>query len=479
MFPEGEHVGLLMGVVGGMRNHEDSSRKSQSVQDGMKRVAERGKFIGGRRPYGYDKRVWLDAANRRQFELVHHPVEAAVVRRIFAEYISGRSQSAIARDLHFEKVPTLVQTMIASEGHKPTKRASENSTWHATTIAGILQNPTYLGMVTMNGEHYQAPHEPIIDQGTWAKACQLRTGRGGRPRGRRTNGKHLLTEGLLRCTCGAAMSPVTRRETRVGRADVGKLYEVYMCVEKLHHGKEACATRQSAIKRELIDTNVLRYFQTVALDVDATRRSVAEGATRRLEQHRAQRARAEHDVAKAESRLAKIKRGWQDDVLTDDEYMEQREDLNAEREAALAELERLSDQQRAVEDEIAAFDTDAVVTEELARIGQLVLGEIEEGSREGIESFRATLKRLFVGFELTSPVKPFGAGVLQGQVWSEATPRGQEPDNPMMSLGEGYALLPVVRRDMIDSDGSHAEGFPAVRRAALSLRDNFAARLPA
>ena len=75
-------------------------------------------------------------------------------------------------------------------------------------------------------------------------------------------GKHLLTEGLLRCTCGSAMSPVTRNDKRAGNR-VG--CEVYTCMKKLHHGGDACSESQRPIKRQVIDGAVLRYFETVSM----------------------------------------------------------------------------------------------------------------------------------------------------------------------------------------------------------------------
>jgi hypothetical protein len=51
--------------------------------------------------------------------------EALIVRRIFAEYVAGRAQNAIARDLEREDVPTLTPT----------------GSWYATTVAGMLKNP--------------------------------------------------------------------------------------------------------------------------------------------------------------------------------------------------------------------------------------------------------------------------------------------------------------------------------------------------
>jgi Recombinase len=141
--------------------------------------------------------------------------------------VRGEPERQIAITLNDERVPTLTGT-----------------SWYATTVAGMLRNPLYKGWVTHNGESYpavgpdgQTTHEPIIDAETWERAKQHRKALSdspGRGRGRRTHGSHLFTGGLLRCSCGAPMSPVTK-PTRTP----GKLYEVYTCAHRLHHGAGA------------------------------------------------------------------------------------------------------------------------------------------------------------------------------------------------------------------------------------------------
>lgn len=62
MLPQGE-MALLLAAVGGMRNHQDSKRKSESVQNGLRtRARVEGKLCGGQRPYGYR---WTGRKGRR------------------------------------------------------------------------------------------------------------------------------------------------------------------------------------------------------------------------------------------------------------------------------------------------------------------------------------------------------------------------------------------------------------------------------
>ena len=78
---------VVMAAVMGERNTEDSRRKGAAVRAGMERKRQRGEYIGYC-PYGYrwernedDVRV-----------IVPDPTQAAIIRRVFAEYLAGRSK---------------------------------------------------------------------------------------------------------------------------------------------------------------------------------------------------------------------------------------------------------------------------------------------------------------------------------------------------------------------------------------------------
>jgi hypothetical protein len=109
MFPVDLLLAQLMGAVAGMRNHQDSARKAKAVKSGIRRRAvERRQFVGGRRPYGYRQRD-ITPARTGTGPLVIDQSEAAVVRRIFSEYVRGVSQRQIALDLMADGVPTLTR----------------------------------------------------------------------------------------------------------------------------------------------------------------------------------------------------------------------------------------------------------------------------------------------------------------------------------------------------------------------------------
>ena len=153
---------------------------------GSNAVQWAGKQHGGQTAYGY--KVGEDG-----LEIVGH--QAEIVCRIFSEFIAGKLQTKIARDLQREGVPT-------SEGGK----------WGPSTIVGILTNPVHIGKVRHNGEVFPGLHEGIIDEKTWQQAADLVAARPER-RGRPSKGQHLFRGGMLRCgECGGAMVPRTRRQ---------------------------------------------------------------------------------------------------------------------------------------------------------------------------------------------------------------------------------------------------------------------------
>ncbi|EYD75297.1 hypothetical protein Rumeso_03121 [Rubellimicrobium mesophilum DSM 19309] len=123
---------LQVGVHGlvGQLWMEGHKRK---VHRGLAGVVREGRSAGGR-AYGYRP------APGRPGELVVQDEEAAVVRRVFEEYIDGRSPREIAGRLNADRVPP-----------------PRGTRWNASTIngqpergCGLLLNPIYGGMIVWN-----------------------------------------------------------------------------------------------------------------------------------------------------------------------------------------------------------------------------------------------------------------------------------------------------------------------------------------
>lgn len=409
-----DRIGLLMAAVQGQRNSEDSRRKSESVAAGLRRRAEERGMFSGPAPYGY-------RYAKEKGGLVVVPVEAEIVRRVFTEYVAGRSLTSIAQGLHEDKVKT-----------------KKGVLWRQSTVSGIVRNPVYVGKVKHKDDLFDGVHEPIVDAELWQQAAQLiaaKPSKRGRPPKEK---RHLFTGGFLRCAeCGDAMCPRTRPESG---------YEFYECNGRIH----GCKT--GAIRRADIDAAVLAHFEQTVLDVEATREQIVAAMDRKLAEAKALLDSAEREARAAAARVAKIKRDYTHDELTAAEWREFRDELEPEAEAAAAEAERLREQVAAAESGAAVDDAEAEVMEQLAQLRAAVAGDVT--AADGVEAVRAVLRRLFDRF-VFHPEMPAEAHVelIGTRYWIEPVM------NELAIAGYDEKMKPVLARQPLEQAGNnYAQG---------------------
>lgn len=408
---------LILAAVMGERNAEDSRRKSLAVKSGMKRRAARGLYTG-RRPYGY-RIVRRQDDDVRGLVIVEH--EAEVVRRIFAEFLAGRSFVTIARALHRDGIPT----------------ASGRATWRSSTVSGLVRNPIYAGVLRYDGELHEGQHEAIIDAETWHRAVALLAARGpSKGRGRPPKGHHLFRGGMLRCgSCGDAMSP--RTDSRG--------YEYYCCSGHIQLGDEYC--EQGCVRRVVVDTAVYSYFEQVGLDVEATRRQVEQARDRQLAQARALREEAERELARTQESRERVERDYLSGALSAASHERFAERVRGEIAAARAALERLREHEAEAASWAQVQDVETRTLQHLAEIRRAIAGEVRDA--EGVGAVRAALARAFECFVIHRDVQSTHAELA----W----------------VGD-YMIEPVVREHAVEG---YSEGMrPVLRREPLQQAEN-------
>jgi hypothetical protein len=143
-------------------------------------VVNEGHHQGGRAPYGY---VVADAgphANPRKAAegyrlrvLVIDDASAEVVRRIFAEYLDGRGDRAIAGGLNRDGIP------CPSARRPDQNRHRLADGWQASTVRAILDNPRYTGYAFFGR---WTKHETLLDPDDVAAGHVVRFRRAGADR---------------------------------------------------------------------------------------------------------------------------------------------------------------------------------------------------------------------------------------------------------------------------------------------------------
>jgi site-specific DNA recombinase len=367
----GENVAdPIYAVLLGESSHADSRSKSVLTREGKRRaVALRGKRNGGPRPFGYQHVRFIDPEGRAESRLEIVPGEAKAIRRMVEESLDGRSQSKIARGLN-------------ESGYRTTRGRN----WTQGRVSHTLANRLYAGFVEYCGEWFQGVHEPIIEPDTWERlqrSLKERRRRGSGKGGRPTEGRHLLTHGLLRCACGAPM------RVRAERKDYG-LYEVYLC-DGRHSGATACQV--PALQREPIDKAVWRYVEEFALDLQATIEAAHERASFELNDIRSQLVAAERDLSLTTDRYSLVREDYLGQRITAEAWMELREEMRADMRGAKAAAGRLVEREAEV---LAAFDGrdgEEAVAQHLAQIRAAISGALSGVS--ALDDARSALWGLF------------------------------------------------------------------------------------
>lgn len=230
------------------------------VRRGQRGTVERGRIPGGI-SYGYKAvhRFGDDGEPMRGLRAVDE-AEAAVIRRIFAEFAKGLSARAIAARLNAEQIP-----------------APRGGPWNASSINGnhgrrngILNNELFRGRIVYNRQTFlrnpetgkraarknppeawiaiERPELRIVDEEAWAAVQAFKERNARRAVHHRRRPKHLLA-GMLRCAaCGGAYT--MRDATRL------------CCCA--HRERGTCANAVT-IRRDELERRVIGGLKTVLL----------------------------------------------------------------------------------------------------------------------------------------------------------------------------------------------------------------------
>ncbi|MFD0811993.1 recombinase family protein [Amycolatopsis umgeniensis] len=152
---------MLMSVLGGMSESERQHVQARVRAAMDAQVVNEGRHQGGRAPYGY---VVVDggphpnprkaAEGFRLRLLALDEPGAEVVRRIFAEYLDGSGDRAIANMLNLEGIPCPSAKRPDQNQH----RLADG--WQTSTVRAILENPRYTGYAIFGR---WAKHEMLLD----------------------------------------------------------------------------------------------------------------------------------------------------------------------------------------------------------------------------------------------------------------------------------------------------------------------------
>ena len=115
---------------------EDLSEKVKSALD-IRRG--NGKYICEKPPYGYRKSETI------RHQLVIDEEAAKVIRRIYREYLNGKSMYALSKELNKDGISCPAKHMQESGIYNSDKKDYSDSVWTVAAVSRILHNEVYIG----------------------------------------------------------------------------------------------------------------------------------------------------------------------------------------------------------------------------------------------------------------------------------------------------------------------------------------------
>ncbi|WP_161524776.1 recombinase family protein [Alteribacter lacisalsi] len=234
------------------RAQDASEETSEKIKNAYQTRMKMGIYMSSTPPFGYR------LENQKLF--VKNDFSTEVVKRIFDDYLNGKSPAGIAKELTSESVPTPAQV---------NNRSNATMEWKDTTVRGILKNKHYMG-VQIQGQttsisittkkRRQVPeseqfikenaHEAIISKEVFAKVQERMKKR----KRNTTPPRKRMFSRIAKCAdCGGAM---WYRENRKG----------YVCGTYSKRGREYCSSHK--VKEEELVAAIKAHFHTYTSALD-------------------------------------------------------------------------------------------------------------------------------------------------------------------------------------------------------------------
>ncbi|MCI2421132.1 recombinase family protein [Saccharopolyspora sp. K220] len=252
--PRNPSHSMLMSVLGGMSESERQHAQARVRAAMDAQVLNEGRHQGGRAPYGYvvvdggphpNPRKATEGYRLRVLAIDEPSAEA--VRRIFAEYLDGCGDRAIANGLNRDAIP------CPSARRPDQNRHRRADGWHPSTVRFILENPRYTGYAFF-GRWIR--YEALLDPDDVAAGYVTRFRRADPSRivrSRRPAHPEIITVDdftqaqLLRRSKGSRGLPAMSRLERTGRS-TKRSY--------LFHGRIRCAVCSRKMHADIRDQRV-------------------------------------------------------------------------------------------------------------------------------------------------------------------------------------------------------------------------------
>jgi site-specific DNA recombinase len=288
-------VGQLgFGIATVFADHERNMIRDRTMSGKRRRAAE-GRNPGLRPCYGYEI---VD----KSFVIVED--EAAIVRRIFDEYVSkGRTDGQLAR-------------LLGDSGI----RTKAGGPWHISAVQRVLQNPAYVGTLVYGDITAADAFPVIVEPSMWVQAQSIRTQKAkNHPRRMASESPYILSGRLTCSKCGRPMN---------GRLCRNGTYEnrYYACTGYLQFRDCDCLT----VRQEKIEEAVLAELVPLLDENELNRRLTARVGTT-IDQLNQEVSGLESRLREIDQQFARVRQDYRQALIDAQTFNELRAEIEADR----------------------------------------------------------------------------------------------------------------------------------------------------
>ena len=163
----------------------------ERIRDKIAASKQRGMWMGGRTPLGYDV---------RDKKLVANTSEAETIQHIFRRYLEVKSVKLLQADLE--------QSGLRSKQHTAKDGVSYGGcVMYRGALSALLTNQTYRGLVKHRGHTYPGQHEAIVPEDLFQQVQYMLSGQGPGVSAKQKLGSRALLKGIVFDAAGNRLQP--------------------------------------------------------------------------------------------------------------------------------------------------------------------------------------------------------------------------------------------------------------------------------
>lgn len=301
--------GIMMLQMTMSQSQYSSAKLSKDVKRGNEKKIKMG-WKPGWAPTGYLNTPDMDKGSK---VIIIDPERFTIVRKMWDLMLTGNYT-----------VPEVLDTASNDWGFTTRKtRKMGGGPLSRSALYGIFTNPFYAGVIRYNGEIHDGSHKPMVSLAEYDRVQNI-LGRKGKPRPK----THDITyRGPIMCGECACMVTAEIKQKYIKSTGETKEYTYYHCTHKRPCSQKGSIT-ESQIEQEiesvLSGITIMPEFRDWALEV------LRENNDQEIDERSAIHEIQSKTLLVTQKQLDNLTKMRLKDLLSDEEYIEQKEQLTAE-----------------------------------------------------------------------------------------------------------------------------------------------------